>query len=182
MLKSCYGWVYLYFLGGVNVLRIHHAIDSLSANGTLEKRTLVFIDPDDSEKTIEVDIPDNYGSVLFKGVVYDWWGRKSSPDDSIKKIIMPWPNQVQATSGIWYHDRLNDQYIVEQTNGKYAIATLHFPNGRDVTHPYDTRQSVTNGLLKRRPCLRISFTVYEGDTETIEKIEQYKNHPNQPPL
>ena len=107
---------------------------------------------------------------------------KNSPDDNIKKIIMPWPNQVQATSGIWYHDRLNDQYIVEQTNGKYAVATLHFSNDRDITHPYDTRQSVTNGLLKRRPCLRIRFTVYEGDTETIEKIEQYKNHPNQPPL
>ncbi len=95
---------------------------------------------------------------------------------------MPWPDQIKAAPGIWYHDRLNDQYIVEQADGKYAVATLHFPNERNITQPYNTRQSVTNGLLARQPCLKISFTIYEGDAETIKRIEQYKKHHNQPPL
>lgn len=108
--------------------RVIGAIEEFRDDNPIPIRSLVFKDSKDGRSTKQqVYFPENRTSLIYNGILYDWYGREIELDDNIKKVISPF--------GYGIRNMAYETYLVERKDSRLAIAELL--NLRPANHMVD---------------------------------------------
>ena len=130
-------------------------------------RTLLF------EDGAEVEFPENRGSLVYKGNVYDWYGRKATLNGHIEEVLAP--------CGFDHNIRRDikvDRFIAKlHKSGDYVYAELLYHAPRKIYDPdYDaTKHAVTGGYLNRTPYVDFEVGNFVSD-EDLASIGIHRSH------
>lgn len=89
------------------------AVDIFNKESPIPERYLIFTGPDGPYKE---SFPKNHTALLFKGQLYDWYGKKVKIAHDIEKVIGPF--------GYGLNNTAYETYLVKKKDGKLAIANL----------------------------------------------------------
>lgn len=131
------------------------AIDDLKKLGD---RLMVFEDDDVSPPSLTiVKFPENRGTMLYKGVLYDWYGREVELGKDVKRIIEPFGHY---TDGIDL-SHCHDNFVIELVDGTFAISGIKYyrlPKSELLGYS-GLKYAITGGALKMTPHIYIDETL-----------------------
>ncbi|MBQ7202360.1 hypothetical protein IJS18_03200 [Candidatus Saccharibacteria bacterium] len=136
------------------------AIDDLNDLGS---RLIVFEDDETNPHRLTIiKFPDNRGTILFDGKLYDWYGREVIISDKIKRVVTPFGHYTDGKD--LYH--CHDNFIVELTTGEYAIPGIRYRRFAYSSPDYSgLKYAITAGAYNMLPHLELD------DSPRFESIE-----------
>ncbi len=135
------------------MFKLQKAVSAIDDLKNLGDRLIVFEDDSINPPRLTIiKFPENRGTIIFDGVLYDWYGREVILDSKIKRIVTPFGHY---TDGIDLN-HCHDNFIVELTSGEYAIPGIRYRRFANRSPDYSgLKYAVTAGSLNMMPHLEL---------------------------
>ena len=138
------------------------AIDDLKKLGD---RLIVFEDDATNPPSLTiVKFPENRGTIIQRGVLYDWYGREVELGESIKRIVEPFGHYTDGIDLTHCHDN----FVVELKDGTFAISGIKYyrlPRSECLGYS-GLKYAITGGALKMVPHMYLD--------ESLPRYEEIK--------
>ena len=131
---------------------MERAISAIDDLKNLGERLIVFEDDATNPPALTiVKFPDDRGTIIYKDVLYDWYGRVVELGESVKRIVAPFGHYTDGIDLTHCHDN----FVVEIADGTFAISGIKYcrlPRSESLGYS-GLKYAITGGALKMTPHL-----------------------------
>ena len=127
------------------------AVDDLR---NLKDRMISFEDDSSKERNLTlVSFPKGRATIMFNGILYDWYGREVELDERIERIVAPFGHYTDGIDLVHCHDN----FVVELDNGLYAVLGIRYRRPTKREPDYNgLKYAITAGSLDMIPYIGLN--------------------------